>query len=223
MLTFNAALHDEQTRVLEITNDGTTAVILRLENMEQHFRSNALFLYPTEAFSILPGQRRSIAVYFKASQPGSYHLVVGIDAAPCIAQKKIELQAVCMVLDEDAMHREVFEQRMREKQIEQDAVEVMQSMLASVAEPDLKMQNLPRSFCEANRDHGLHWHPNILSELQILSQDMIRLFRRRKRNSYRWDLSVSTLKGWLGELKGIADDSMLDQLDLRLNGCIERG
>ena len=37
MILFNTPLYKEHTKVLEITNKGTTAVLLQFENVEQKF------------------------------------------------------------------------------------------------------------------------------------------------------------------------------------------
>eukprot|EP00487_Bulimina_marginata_P002431 TRINITY_DN1562_c0_g1_i2.p1 TRINITY_DN1562_c0_g1~~TRINITY_DN1562_c0_g1_i2.p1 ORF type:complete len:122 (-),score=0.26 TRINITY_DN1562_c0_g1_i2:222-587(-) len=96
------------------------------------------------------------------------------------------------------------------------------SMVQSIPEPDSKMENLPKSFCQSNRDHQLYWYPEILDELQVLSETIIGKFRRRKRKTYKWNLSVSTLKSWLKELQHIQPESVIQPLYFQLIECIER-
>ena len=221
IILFHSSLHEEQTKILEMNNNGTTAMILRFENVEQTFFGDALFLYPTEQFAILPGERKQIAFYFKASKPGSYHLLVGIESFPSIPQQHIQLQAVCLIEDEDKMHRHSWMEQMKKKQIEQDATLILKQMVHNVPEPDPLMDNLPKSFCALNRDHKLYWYPDICESLQQLATTIIKKFRRRKRKSYQWDLKVSTLKQWLEELEGIVDVQVISDLELILLEYIE--
>eukprot|EP00484_Ammonia_sp_Unknown_P028430 CAMPEP_0197032516 /NCGR_PEP_ID=MMETSP1384-20130603/11179_1 /TAXON_ID=29189 /ORGANISM="Ammonia sp." /LENGTH=1196 /DNA_ID=CAMNT_0042462197 /DNA_START=51 /DNA_END=3641 /DNA_ORIENTATION=- len=222
LIAFDTVLYQEQTRVLEIRNIGTTAVLLRFENVKQEFKEHAIFLYPTEQFSILPGDTKSIAVYFKPTKPGAYHLVVGIESLPCISQRSIELHAICKMQDEDAIHREHFMKQLQEAQMQQEVGGMLRNMVDSIPEPDPKMQNIPKSFCECNRDHRLYWHPGIMEQLTKLSDIMISKFRRRKRMKYRWDLSVTMLKQWLRELQEIHPSAITQPLEDELLSCIER-
>jgi len=222
IILFRCSLHEEQTQILEMNNNGTTAMILRFENVQQESRGDALFLYPTEQFAILPGETKEIAFYFKPSRPGSYHLVVAIESLPSIPQKRIQLEGICLIEDEDKLHRESWTKQMENEQVQQDAASAISSMVGGVPEPDLKMENLPKSFCATNREHALYWHPAICEELQQFAASVIAKFRRRKRRSYRWDLSVSTLKQWLTELERIAEDEVIADLRSKLSGMVER-
>eukprot|EP01084_Bolivina_argentea_P110034 196541_1 len=221
IILFNSSLYEEQTKVLEIKNVGTTAMLIRFENVEQIFKKNAIFLYPTEQFSILPGDTKYIGFYFKPSKPGSYHLVIGIESFPCISPKYIELQGICKIEDEDKIHRDQFVKQMINDQIEQDVTKIVNNMIQSIPEPDIEINNLPKLFCQRNRDHKLYWYSEILDKLQILSSTIISKFRRRKRNSYKWDLSVSTLKIWLKELENIQSESVIRSLSDELSEHIE--
>ena len=66
----------------------------------------------------------------------------------------------------------------------------------------------------------LYWHPDIATKLQNLSKTIINKFRRRKRKTYKWDLSVATLKQWLLELDGIQPQSVIEQLQNELEEYI---
>ena len=107
--------------------------------------------------SILPSQTKCIAFYFKPSWPGSYHLVVGIESFPSIPQKHIQLQAICLVKDEDKIHRDRLLQAIEEDRIAQDAAEIVRYMIDNIVEVDPAMQNLPKSFCQRNRDHKVNY------------------------------------------------------------------
>eukprot|EP01084_Bolivina_argentea_P108319 193585_1 len=224
VILFNASLYEEQTKVLQIKNIGNTAVLLRFENVEQIFKENAIFLYPTEQFSVLPGDTKRIAFYFKPSKPGAFHLVIGIESFPSIAQKNMQLQAMCVLKDEDQIHRDAFVEQIRHEQIKYDVGNMVSDMIQRIPQPDAASDRdqLPKSFCQINRDHQLYWHPNILDELQTLSETIISQFRRRKRKTYEWDLSVSKLKEWLEELEGIQSESVIQELYSKVSDCIER-
>ena len=100
--------------------------------------------------------------------------MIGIKSFPSIPQNNIQLQALCLVEDEDKVHRERFIQTMRDIQfgvfflygvywfsfihlhsirIEQDATEIVENMIENIPEHDPLMDNLPKSFCQQNRDH----------------------------------------------------------------------
>ncbi len=93
-------------------------------------------------------------------------------ASSCL-QITLGIISINITPQDDKLHRDSWVKRMGDAQIERDAAATLKGIIECVPEPDPKMENLPKSFCECNRDHQLYWYPAICDALQQLAATVI--------------------------------------------------
>ncbi len=137
LITFNPILNDQEIKYLEIVNDGQTSVIVQL----LPYSSPSSFLYPTEAFCIVPNEKKTIPFLFSTASPGveyypffffffafvwrnvtdgngtqSFHQVVHFKTEPFIEGLSLDLHATCILMDEDSVYREKLVKKLKREQ-----------------------------------------------------------------------------------------------------------